>query len=88
MKVELGEHWEHVKLSNKYVLRLNTPAGTPGITINCRDKTFLFRRITLDEFGASLRIESFRPWPTGLRHKKRLRGLKNYLIAQYKLEES
>jgi len=86
MKAELGEHWEYWVNQGHHVLRLNDRLHTPGITIFCRTKTFLFRSIILDEFGATLKIEGSRPWPEGLRHKRYLSKLKEYLIAQYRLE--
>jgi len=89
MKVELSDHWvRRSARSGVHELRLNDRLHTPGITIFCLNKTFLFIRVTIDEFGERTSVEFGRPWPTGLPHKRRLRGLKTYLIAQYKLEET
>jgi len=87
MKDKLRETWDYDAKHDVHELRL-TNGITVGIAIFCREKTFLFTRRDVDDFGSSTKVESFRPWPEGLRHKRYLPKLKEYLIAQYKLEET
>jgi len=87
MKDKLREMWDYDAKHNVHELRLIGSVAV-GIAIYPQNKTFLFIRVEKDDFGVSTRVESFRPWPEWLRHKRRLCGLKNYLIAQYKLEET
>jgi hypothetical protein len=85
MKAELGKHWDYDAKHDVHELRLIGSVAV-GIAIFCANKTFLFTRANVDDFGVGTRVERFRPWPSGLRHKRRLRDLKDWLIAQYILE--